>query len=63
MQGTTLRVGQLVTSDPDTILATWEEHFKDLRRSMREEQFPVLSDTKEQVDQILVNITGCSSLL
>ena len=52
-QGTTLRVDQLVTSDPDTILATWEKYFKDLGKS-REEQFPVLSGTKEQLDQILV---------
>ena len=44
---------QLVTSDPDTILTTWENHFKDLGRS-REEQFPVLSSVKEQVDQILI---------
>ena len=44
---------ELVTSDPDTILNTWEKHFKGPGRS-REEQFPVLSGTKEQVDQILV---------
>ena len=44
---------QLVTSNPDTILTTWEQHFKDLGRA-REEQFPVLSGAEEQVDQILV---------
>ena len=44
---------QLVTSDLDTILTTWEKHFKDLGRS-REEQLPVLSGTKKQVDQFLV---------
>ena len=41
----------------DTILTTWEKHIKDLGRS-REEQFPVLSDTKKQVDQFLVKIPG-----
>ena len=46
-QGTTLRMDQVVTSDSDT---TWEKHFKDLGTS-REEQFPVLSDTKKQVDK------------
>ena len=46
-------MNQLITSDPDVILSTWEEHFKDLGRS-REEQFQVLSGTKEQVDQFLV---------
>ena len=44
---------QLVTFDLDTILTTWEKHFKDLGRS-REEQFPVLSGTKKQEDQFLV---------
>ena len=66
----TLRVDQLLTSNPDTILATWEKHFKKLCRS-REEQFPVLSGTKKEVDQILVKsleneetlATGCSFLL
>ena len=48
-----MRVDQLVTSDPDTILTTWNKHFRDLGRS-REEQFPVLSSVKEQVDQILI---------
>ena len=48
-----LQVDQLVTSDPDTILTSWEKHFKDLGWS-REEQFPVLSGTKKQVDQFLV---------
>ena len=32
------RVNQLGTSDPDTILTTWEKHFKDLGRS-KEGQF------------------------
>ena len=46
-QGTTLRMDQVVTSDSDT---TWEKHFKDLGTS-GEEQFPVLSNTKKQVDK------------
>ena len=48
-----LRVDQHTTSGPDTILATWKKHFKDLGRS-KEEQFPILSGAKEQVNQILV---------
>ena len=46
-QGTTLRVDQLITSDPDTILTTWEKHFKDLGRA-REEHFPVLSGARSK---------------
>ena len=41
---------QVVTSDSDAILTTWEKHFKDFGR-FREEQFPVLSETKKQLSR------------
>ena len=50
-QATTLRVNQVVTSDTNTIMTTWEQHFRELSRS-KEEEFPILADLKEQVDSL-----------
>ena len=51
-QGTSLRVDQCVTTDSSTILATWEDHFRNISTS-HDEQFPTMSCIKEQVDLLL----------
>jgi len=51
-QATTLRVNQGVTSDTNTIMTTWEQYFRELSRS-KEEEFPILTDLREQVDRPL----------
>ena len=50
-QGTTLRVDQLVTSDPNTILTEWERHFRGISAS-NEDQFPTLCAIKQQVEHL-----------
>ena len=50
-QATTLRVNQVVTSDTNTIMTTWEQHFRELNSS-KEEEFPILADLKERVDSL-----------
>ena len=46
------RVDQCVTTDSSTILATWEDHFRNISTS-HDEQFPTMSCIKEQVDLLL----------
>ena len=50
-QGTTLRVDQLVTSDPNTILTEWERHFRGISAS-NEDEFPTLCAIKQQVEHL-----------
>ena len=44
-QGTSLRINEQVVTDHQTILATWEDHFKNISAA-NEDQFPVMPNMK-----------------